>query len=487
MEDATGFAIRLGEKLQVKRTRLDKVEIERLKECSKHFQSSFHALKSILEKKGILHEDPYRYDLKISEVSTPPDEPMSESEKLDQIGMRVSQYWDYLEFMNNFYQFSTEFLTMGRIKRMLALVKYFNFSQLSETSTSINTKVLAELVNAVRRGTDQLSAGLMGESLIQLDKASREILSILKELTAYNREKYKLKLRELVIPCLGLDGDAAGAKRDEAIKAIKRKFAELSKDEPFYPDLAEEVLHEDFTPEGQASREEVLRRIDVQEQKKADASSAKSFRFLLLDCARALSAAAYSLEDSAVKLRENSTIMESRDQGFMAKLKKMLKKIFKPEGEPLTYEVQYVDATTNTRTRETVDFARFLEETEKRAHFFSSLAQKGSQGMERLRGLPEDQAFKVLEKNIEYLQRSLRTLTALDDFFRTNLVEEKERFRGLKVELGSIKSVIIKSNQKKYEYLAQREEMEQLRRLGVQDPAPLKEPECRPFDRKPSL
>ena len=472
MEDATGFAARLGEKLQVKRNRLDKVEIERLKECAKHFQSSFQALKAILEKKGILHEDPYRYDIKISEVSTPPDGPVADSEKLDQIGLRVSQYWDYLEFMNNFYQFSTEFLTMGRIKRMLALVKYFNFSQLSEASTSVSTKILAELVNAVRRGNDQLSAGLMGECLIQLDKTSREILAILKELTTFNREKYKLKLRELVIPSLALDGDAAGAKREEALKAIKRKFAEISTDEPFYPDLAEEVLHEDFTPEGQVAREEVLRRLEVQEQRKLDLGAEKSYKFLLLDCARALSAAAYSLEDSASKLRENSTIMESRDQGLWARLKKMLKKFFKPEGDPLTYEVQYVDPTTNTRTRETVDFARFIEETEKRAHFFSSLAQKGSQGMERLRGLPEDQAFKVLEKNIEYLQRSLRTLTALDDFFRTNLVEEKDRFRGLKVELGSIKSVIIKSNQKKYEYMAQREEAEQLKRLGVQNPAP---------------
>ncbi|MDP3179537.1 MAG: hypothetical protein Q8M76_16625 [Spirochaetaceae bacterium] len=470
MEDATGFAVRLGEKLQVKRNRLDKVEIERLKECTKHFQSSFQALKAILEKKGILHEDPYRYDIKISEVSTPPDGPVADSEKLDQIALRVSQYWDYLEFMNNFYQFSIEFLTMGRIKRMLALVKYFNFTQLSETSTSVSTKILAELVNAVRRGNDQLSAGLMGECLIQLDKTSREILAILKELTTFNREKYKLKLRELVIPSLALDGDAAGAKRDEAIKAIKRKFGELSNDEPFYPDLAEEVLLEDFTTEGLVAREEVLRRLDVQDQRKIDAGAEKSYKFLLLDCARALSAAAYSLEDSASKLRENSMIMESRDQGLWAKLKKMLKKFFRPEGDPLTYEVAYVDPATNTRTRETVDFVRFIEETEKRANFFSSLAQKGSQGTERLRGLPEDQAFKVLEKNIEYLQRSLRTLTALDDFFRTNLVEEKDRFRGLKVELGSIKSVIIKSNQKKYEYIAQRDETEQMKRLGVQNP-----------------
>jgi hypothetical protein len=43
------------------------------------------------------------------------------------MSIRVSQFEAYLDFLNNYYQFSCDFLTMGRIKRILALVNVLQF------------------------------------------------------------------------------------------------------------------------------------------------------------------------------------------------------------------------------------------------------------------------------------------------------------------------------------------------------------------------
>lgn len=470
MEDAQSYAKLLEERLDVRRDRLDRNDLPRLKEAFKLFQSAFQGIQQVLNKKGVIHDDPYKFDLKISDVTTPPEGPFTESDKVDQMSIRVSQLDSYLDFLNNYYQFSTEFLTMGRIKRLLGLTKYFNFTQFSETSTAQNTRALAELAGMVKKGSDQLSAGLIGESLGQLDRATRDIFAILKELTAYHKERYKLEIRQLVMPGLELDQTFVITHREEAVRIVKRKFAEVAGERPFYPELVEEVLSEDFTSDGQAMRDAVLKRFEPTEEKKVERNQNKSFKSLVLDGARILSGAGYPLEDCIAKLNENSAVLESHNQSLGAKLKRMVKRVFSPEDKGLNYEIEYVDQVTSQRKQEVLAFGRFTEECGKRARLLSSLIQRNSPTYKRIEGMPEDQAFKFLGRNIEELQRTLRTLAALDEFFRSSArPEDRGRIRNIKTELTTIKGAVIKANQKKHEYVAQCEEQEQMRRLGIRD------------------
>jgi hypothetical protein len=39
--------------------------------------------------------------------------------------------------------------------------------------------------------------------------------------------------------------------------------------------------------------------------------------------------------------------------------------------------------------------------------------------------------------------------------------------KGIKIEIGALKNAVVKANQKKYEYIAQKEEQEQLKKLGI--------------------
>ena len=46
-------------------------------------------------------------------------------------------------------------------------------------------------------------------------------------------------------------------------------------------------------------------------------------------------------------------------------------------------------------------------------------------------------------------------------------VEDRPKLKGIKAELLTIKGALIKANQKKHEYVAQMEEAEQMKRLGI--------------------
>jgi hypothetical protein len=472
MEDSQAFPLQLEERLDAKRDSLDSVDLPRLKETSKLFQSAFVGMIAVLRKKGVLHEDPYKYDLKISDVTIPSEAPFAESEKADQMSIRVSQYEAYLDFLNNYYQFSCEFLTMSRVKRILALVKYFNFSQFTETSTHLNTRALAEIAGTVKKGTDPLSSGLIADSTGQLDKASREILACLKELTDYHRERYKLGLRQLVLPLLPIDADLAIGRKDEALRLLKRKFSELSPEQPFYPELAEELLLEDFSSDGPAMREEILRRFTVAEKKKAEDSQSKSFKGVLIEGLRALAAASYSLEEAVSKLEEDSALLSSFDQGLGARLKRMLRRLFSPEDKGLVYQVEFIDPVTAARSSEDLDFRAFAEEAGRKARFLASLAQRGGPSLKRVEGMTDEQAYKLLQRNVEEIQRTLRVLAALEDFFKSETpTEAKARVKAVRGEITTIKGAVIKANQKKHEYVAQTEEREQMKRLGIKDSA----------------
>jgi hypothetical protein len=272
------------------------------------------------------------------------------------------------------------------------------------------------------------------------------------------------------MPGLHIDADMAIGRRDEAMRLIKRKFAELASERPFYNELVEEVLLEDFSSDGPNLREELLKRFAVAEEKKADKAQEKSYKGLIIEGVRALSAASFALEESVGKLVDDSALLASLDQGLGARLKRMLRKLFNPEVKGLVYQVEFLDPVTGSRTAEAVDFGAFVDETNKKARFLGSLVQRGGASARRLEGMDDEQAYKFLQRNIEELQRALRYLAALEEFFKAETPgEAKQRVKAVRAEITTIKGAVIKANQKKHEYVAQREEREQMNRLGIKE------------------
>ena len=88
--------------------------------------------------------------------------------------------------------------------------------------------------------------------------------------------------------------------------------------------------------------------------------------------------------------------------------------------------------------------------------------------MAKLKAMNEEQCTAYLERTIRDVQNYLRILTALDDYFKTNVTQhERSRIKGIKPELASIKNCVVKANQLRAEYTAAKEEEEQMKRMGI--------------------
>ena len=459
MAENNEFQKTLGEALKLRAEWLEKSELPKLKEELRLYQTGFTSLYNIYLKKGLIHEDPYKQEAKIGELEVPSAAAFSDAERLEQLTQRLANYDNQLDFLVNFYQFGAEFLNLDRIKRILGLVKYIDWVHLTPDSQSPITKAVAEMTNQVKLGSDSLTMSVISESLANLNKSYNPIMGHLKLLTEYQREIYKLDLRDIT----------TGLSQAEAanLPQIKRKFVQARPGVPFFPDLAEEVLKEDFSKEGPALREAVLKKLHVAQEKPKPVKIQVSFKDTLIEGILVLGGTAVTFTDVAGKMDDNQSVLENRKKSFMQKFKKIMQQVFNQEPDPVIYDVEYIDPVKGIPVREKVNFASFRSDLERKIRTLSPLASRAA-AAGKLESMSEEQLVGILERNVRELQSLHKILGALDDFFKASVDRaDRDRIKGIKPELGAIKNAILRANSKRHEYSGQKEEEEQLRRLGV--------------------
>jgi hypothetical protein len=459
MADTKDYQSRLSSALEERRDWLEKTELANLKEELRTYQTSFSSLYTIYLKKGLINEDPYKQEAKIGELEVPETGPFTEAERIDQLSIRLSNFDNQLDFLVNFYQFGVEFLNLERIKRILGLVRYVDWVHLSPDAQSANTKAVAEITNQSKLGIDPIALSVIGGSLSNLSKSTAAVMGILKDLTAYNKESYKLEVRTAV---------SGGMTAAEATLAnIKKKFAAALPGKPFYQELVDEVIKEDYSKDGSVLQENVLKSLTVTENKPKAVKAKASFKTILLDGVQVIGSTVSTLNEIASKLDENAALLANRKKSFWEKVRDVLQQMMNKEPDELVYDVEYMDPTKGVPVKEKVNFHHFRNEMDRKNRILASLGAHGA-AQAKLNAMSEDQITAFLEKNIREVQSLHRTLTALDEFFKAEAPrEDRDKVKGIKPELAAIKNAIVRANQLRHEYSAQKEEEEQMRRLGI--------------------
>jgi hypothetical protein len=450
----------LTEALAARADWLEKSELPKLKEELRSYHTGFASLYNVYLKKGLIHEDPYKQEAKIGELEVPSTASFSDAEKTDQLTLRLSAYDNQLDFLVNFYQFSAEFLNLERIKRIVGLVKYIDWVHLTPDSQSLVTKAVAEMTLQVKIGSDPLTMSVISESLTHLNKSYAPIMEYLKILTDYQREAFKLELRNSVTSAMA-PAEAA------QLPLVKKKFAQVNQGRPFYSELAEEVIKEDYSKEGPDRREKVLKSLQVAEVKPKVVKAPVSFKSILLEGVQSLGSSSASFSEIAIKLDENQSLLDNKKKSFWEKIRKLIQQILNKDPDPVVYEVEYIDPIRGVPVRERVNFFSFRSDLERKIKTLNNISLHGG-GMAKLEAMQEEQLTGFLDRNIRDAQSFHKILSALDEFFKTEVDRtDREKVKGIKPELAAIKNAIIRANSKRHEYNAQKEEEEQLRRLGV--------------------
>ena len=459
MAESDDYLKTLGETLKARADWLERNELPRLKEDLRNYHTGFASLYNLYLKKGLIHEDPYKQEAKIGELEVPNSSSFSEMEKLEQLTQRLANYDNQLDFLVNFYQFSAEFLNLDRIKRILGLVKYIDWVHLSPDSLSPMTKAVADMTNQIKIGTDSLTMSVITESLLNLSKCFNPMMATLKYLADYHRETYKLNLRAVT----------SGMSQADAsnISQVRKKFNQSRSGSPFYPDLAEEVIKEDYSKEGPALKEEVLKKLKLAEEKPKQVKAQVNFKSILIEGIQGLGSTAGTLSEIAAKMDENQAILESRKQGFLQKIRKIWQQMLNKEPEAIFYDVEYMDPVKSIPVREKINYSAFRTDLDRKIRTLMPITSRGT-AFSKLEAMQEEQLIGFLDRNIREVQSIHKILTALDEFFKAEVdKDDRDRIKGTKPELGTIKNAILRANSKRHEFTAQKEEEEQFKRLGV--------------------
>ncbi|MDR0452099.1 MAG: hypothetical protein LBH15_03570, partial [Treponema sp.] len=211
--------MKMAEALSTRAEKLEREEMPKLKESFRTFHNAFYSIYSLLLKRKLIREDPYKDEAKIAEIEIPETGNFPENERADRMGLRLAAFDNQLDFIVNFYQFTLANFSLEKIKRILGLIKYIDWVRfVTDAAANTNTNHLVELVNQAKTQKDPLSITILGDSLTNLGKSTGTIMALLKGISDYDREAFKAEIRGKVTSSMP-------AETPPQVQAIRKKYA----------------------------------------------------------------------------------------------------------------------------------------------------------------------------------------------------------------------------------------------------------------------
>jgi hypothetical protein len=466
MPEPAGFQEQLAQAVPVKGSFLETTCLPPLKERFRLFQKVFNNLYNTLLRKSLVQRDPYQYDRTITEISVPSRESFPDSERQERLNQRLSEFRAQLDFLNNYCQFSLEFLSLDRLKKIIGLLQFIEWTNLATTSADVNTAALADILYRIKMGSDRFSSNVIAESVTQLADTSRILLAQMRELLAYQRETYKLDLRRTVFPHLaqGL-AKTVQSSPEEAVLKVQRVWAQSEGERPFYPELVREALAEDYSPEAAKLQAAALERLALPVEKPVSAAPPVDTRLFLLEGVRALIPLDGLLREALGKLMDNHELLSRRRRGFAARLLALFSVSRRASA---VLEIRQFDSATGSMRIRRVNLPEFVAQVKRKAALFADLASATSTTSARLRAASAQDLYTFLTTNLGELQMIYRIMEGLDAYFKEAASPQvRQQIRGIKIELAALKNSLVRSNKKRYEYASRQEEQKQRQELGL--------------------
>ncbi len=468
MGDTQLYIAKLDDALVAKAAFLSKSEIPKIKEDCRTFQAAFSGLYKVFLEKGLIQEDQYDYEQKISDIKAPPSDPFPESDLQNQINLRLQEYMNQLDFLNNFFYISIESLNLRGIKNFLSLIDYFHWSEMSLNSAHLMTRSLAIYLDKVKQTGDGLAINIMANSLKVLKDLQKSIKMSLKGITLYAKQNYKLQCRMSVISQMTLDPARINRDLTGTLQAIKFEFPVKWEGNPFFRELVQEILEEDYSPRSAELQEKSLGALKVEEKvvKKKKIDKSAEMKKDLLKLVSELAKVYIPLETIIIRLDDNSHILDENLKSFTQKLSRWFNRVMLQKNE-IFYDIQS-SAHSGSKSREKINFTSYLNWIRMKANFYKGLNNPQSTSYMRAVESELPQLEDFLDKNQLELKKIINRLSSLELFFKeTADPEAGKKVRGYKAELQQMKMVVGNVMSGLKEYQVQLEEIEQLKALGI--------------------
>ena len=170
------------------------------------------------------------------------------------------------------------------------------------------------------------------------------------------------------------------------------------------------------------------------------------------------------------KLKENTETLKNRPRSFFEKFQDWILKMTQGNAaKEEFYEIEMIDLNTTMKRVERLEFNNFSAAMQKKSRYLTGMLIKTSPIHAKLEQMPDEEIYGILEKNLIEIKLIHDRLEALDTYFKSETPPtERNKMKGIKVELGNLKNSIALVNQKMHEYVARKDELIQLKKLGIE-------------------
>lgn len=470
MEDGQDFLTQLDNCLRAKRNQLEETTIQTLRDELRQFGSNFYTIYNYLVQKGLLKEDLYNYDQK-SKMEPPSAEPIGDGELIPELSFRMASYQSVLEYLNNMFQIDIDRLSLNGIKEILNIVNYIKWESLGGNTAHPVTRALSTVYDKIISSTnDPMSSEIRFNSITTMTRLCKNIKIRLKQISLYLREVYKFKIRSLILAENTVTSEMVNRDKKGLLLNIKMEMNSLLPDEPFYRELIEEILDEDFGYEGDKKRAELLDRMKVAEKEKSQRKEKKKQEIVvgkkdLLKIVPHLASAADQLSAALAKLDHNREITSKRRKS----LGEILRRFFARKETDIIYEVRTLDPVTGQNRRERISFNSFGETIRKKIVLLRNIGNANSAQYMKLSQYQEEMLYSFLDNNLIELRSIHKRVVGLDGLFKKEEDQTiRARIRGVKVEADTIKRIYMECSKDLKEYKARKQELAQLQALGIE-------------------
>ncbi len=434
------------------------------------FHTAVTNIISMLEKKKILVPDPYKRDKRVVDIEIPPNDDFSDSEGPTIFGTRFSDYETSLDFLCNYMQFNVNAMPAERIKKLFAFNSFLDWTLSTSGGPNSNIRFFSNIVTGIRTGSDTLSSGLLSNMLSLCAKQIKDINTELRNLTALQREIYKIDVRKKLLDNPGFANTYSSLTIDNGLQEVKKAFQRFMGSARFYPDLIDEIINEDFSSSKDSIQKALLDKFQVKSESKKEVKNSVNTRAQLNEVVKILAGFGPSLEVVVQKLEENHELLQGENKGAFDKFMRALRALLKKTDSEVEYKIKAIDMLSQVEKAETIEYNKFMDSMIQRSKIFKALSSKESPLVQKLSKESEEAVLGYVQKRISDCQNLHGILVGFDAFFKAEVMpENRSKVKGLLVDLDVIKNTIMKANKYKAEYVSTVTTEKQMEKLGITD------------------
>jgi hypothetical protein len=191
---------------------------------------------------------------------------------------------------------------------------------------------------------------------------------------------------------------------------------------------------------------------------------------MLLDAIRVLAGASRSLQSAQQKISDNLHVLDSRSIPLGERIRRFFERVASRERtQPHVFELEYFDDATSASQTEQISADEFAAQLGKKSRIYGGILNKMSQTARKLQAASEEQLFEFLNKQLEELFMMQRRLQSLDTALRAEFPrEQRSQLRSVQAEVDGLKDILSRTGKKRREYVARKEEHEQMKKLGIE-------------------